>query len=414
MAKLYYTLKTNYSNAFDVARFNIIWRFNYVLSVLFVLLNIVFLIQGDVQSVVHFIIALLITTGSLFYLFKTKKFSTIYYFISICGILFPTVTMNTTNHLPHYGDIVWLIVAICIAYFGLGSKIGKYFFLAGLISIAIHIGFYLNINLTKINLLTTIDKVALITELTIAFSIVFYIIYQYTNLYSISEKSVMRINFELEKQNRFINEQNLEKETLLKEIHHRVKNNLQVVSSLLNLQSYSLNDKYALAAIKEGQGRIKTMALLHQKLYQNSHNISEINFKDYLTQLISMVASAYNNKSKVEVNVSVENIFFDIDTAVPLGLIANELATNAFKYAFEDGGDFFIGIVQSGNEEYVMEIRDNGKGLPANIEMEKVNTLGLRLVNILSKQLKGKVNYSYDNGSKFVISFIDTLKRREI
>lgn len=416
MIKLNYTIETAYTNAFDIARFNLIWRFNYVLSILLILLNVIFSIQGDFESVAHFTIALGITTGSLIYLFKTQQFRPIYFFISICGILFPAFTMNTVFHILHYGDIVWTIVAITIAYFGLGVKIGKYFVFAGALSISYHIFFTVDTNLANITTLSLIGKTALTVELLVALSIVFYIIYQYTSLYSLSEKKVTDINKELAIQYKLIQQQNSEKEILLKEIHHRVKNNLQIVSSLLNLQSNSLQEKEAIDAIKEGQGRIKTMALLHQKLYQGKDNFSQVNFKEYTSQLITAIESAYSlsSKKKVTVQVEVENLFFDIDTAVPLSLIINELASNAFKYAFPDVGTFYLGINRTPDNSYIMTITDTGPGLVPGFDFNNTKTLGLRLVFILCKQLKGNITYSYSKGTKFVISFMDTTNRKEI
>lgn len=404
MFNTYYSVKTQYTNSFDNARFNLVWRFNYVLTLLFVVLNLVYIIQGDFNSILSFTIAIIITFGSLVYLYKTNNYKTIYFFIATCGILMPALGMNYIMHQVHYGDIVWLIVAAALAYFGLGSNAGKYYALAGISAVAIHIIFFFNSNLAQVKPLNTLDKIVLALELSIALSIIFYIIYQYTSLYSQSEKNVLSINSELKKQNE-------EKELLLKEIHHRVKNNLQIVSSLLNLQSNSIDNEFAVTAIKEGQSRIKSMALLHQKLYQNSADYVKLDFNSYVSDLVESIDKANKNKEQiVKINIEVKNIYFDIDTAVPLGLIINELCTNCYKYAFKNGGVLLVAIEETASNNYKLTIKDSGLGLPNNINIENSKTLGLKLVTMLTKQLRGKLEYYFDNGAIFILSFTDKAK----
>ncbi|MBN2851445.1 MAG: tetratricopeptide repeat protein, partial [Clostridia bacterium] len=184
-----------------------------------------------------------------------------------------------------------------------------------------------------------------------------------------------------------------EKETLLKEIHHRVKNNLMVISSLLNLQSGTMTDDNTRAAVKESQSRVKSMALIHQLLYQ-SEMFTSIDFPKYLNQLMASLQSAYSKPGKnIQYIIRAEDIKFDIDTAIPLGLITNELATNAYKYAFTDSinGLIEVDFLRTDNHEYLLRICDNGKGLPAGLDLEDSPTLGLKLVKILTKQIKAKL-----------------------
>lgn len=413
--KLFYTIPLEETNPFKIARFNLIWRFNYVLSVLFVLLNIVYLVQGDVPSFLLFAGSLLITLGSLVFLYKTKNTFPVYVFISSLGVVLPSLAAIILVGQVNYGNLLWTIVGVSLAYFGLGAKAGRYFALVGVTGIAVYIYFFLNESITQIKHLMFIDLVALILEISIAFFIIFYIIYQYTSLYSMSEKNVMKINSELEVQNALINKQNQEKEILLKEIHHRVKNNLQLVSSLLNLQSNSISDATVVSAIQEGQSRIKTMSILHHRLYQNDGDFSKLSFKEYTTDLINSIHTTYSNKKvNTEIDIKIENIHLDIDTAIPLGLIINELTTNAYKYALAEGGSLLVSITSIQNNEYKLHIKDSGKGMPFHIDFENINTLGLKLVKILSKQIKGNLSYFYDDGANFVITFIDKSISSEI
>ena len=233
----------------------------------------------------------------------------------------------------------------------------------------------------------------------------------------ISRYRQVRLNKALSKQKQEIEKQNEEKDLLLKEIHHRVKNNLQIVSSLLDLQSNRIDDPKALNAIEQGQNRVMAMALIHQRLYQNE-DIASIDFQGYLKELTEQIASIYEDGESVRKTVSAPNMELDIDTAIPLGLIANELITNAYKYAFKGdsenkGSDLSIKVENQGGGDYAMTIEDNGPGLPEGFDWKKTRSLGLRLANRLSKQLHGSLMYSNDSGSAFTIQFKDTLSRKE-
>lgn len=229
-------------------------------------------------------------------------------------------------------------------------------------------------------------------------------------------------NKALAAKNRLISEQkddldtkNQEKELLLKEIHHRVKNNLQIISSLLDLQSSQIEDASALTAIEDGQSRVRSMALIHHKLYQNE-DMAVVNFYDYVTQLLSQIMSTLlQNKPEIKILVP-EDTSFDIDTAIPLGLILNELLTNACKYAFNETESpiMWIELTTLEKGHYQLAIRDNGPGMPAAFNIKKAKSLGLRLVRRLSKQLQGKASYENQEGACFLITFKDTTLRKTV
>ncbi len=216
--------------------------------------------------------------------------------------------------------------------------------------------------------------------------------------------------------NQEIVKQNEEKDLLLKEIHHRVKNNLQVVSSLLDLQSRGIEDEKALSTFMEGQNRVKAMALIHQRLYQNK-DLSTIDFAEYAKNLLSELGGIYEMTKNVKTNVIASgNTHFDIDTAIPLGLILNELICNAYKYAFKGSseGELRVHLDEHENGKYKLVVSDNGKGLPEGFDAKKAKSLGLRLVRRLSRQLHGEFEYINQQGAKFVIGFTDTLHRKAV
>ncbi|HMB46408.1 MAG TPA: histidine kinase dimerization/phosphoacceptor domain -containing protein [Candidatus Methanoperedens sp.] len=200
----------------------------------------------------------------------------------------------------------------------------------------------------------------------------------------------------------------LEKETLLREIHHRVKNNMQVISSLLRLQSKYIKDKDDLEIFKDSQNRISSMSLVHEKLYQ-SNDFTKIDFSVYVNDLVKSLFHSYGAISNnIIPNIKVNNVSLGIDSAIPCGLIINELVTNSLKHAFPDGrkGEIRVFMGQTGEKEFELVIRDNGVGIAQGIDFDKSDTLGLHLVRILAEnQLHGEINLIRNHGSEFKINF---------
>jgi two-component sensor histidine kinase len=208
---------------------------------------------------------------------------------------------------------------------------------------------------------------------------------------------------------------NFEKEILLKEIHHRVKNNLQIISSMLSLQGNYLSDNKIKEAVMESQGRVKSMALIHQMLYQHE-NFSSIDIKDYIGQLVKNIADSFGPISdKITTTLDIEEVSLDIDTAIPLGLIVNELLTNVYKYAFPNGkeGVVKVNLKRLNEDKFELNVTDNGIGLPENIQNAKQRkTLGLNMVNILTRQLKGELMVSVNQGTKISLQFSEVIKHQ--
>ncbi len=205
-----------------------------------------------------------------------------------------------------------------------------------------------------------------------------------------------------------------EKEVLLREIHHRVKNNMQIISSLLNLQIQYEDLDETVGVLKESQGRVKSMAIIHEKLYQSS-NLTYINFKEYVEKLIFDIFYSYGiTTSAIESVLDIEDIHLNIDTAIPLGLIINELITNCVKYAFpKSEGTIFIKL-KSLPEQMELIIADDGMGIPKDIDLENSKTLGLQLVNNLVNQLDGELKLNRNEGTEFKITFKELKYKKRI
>lgn len=228
----------------------------------------------------------------------------------------------------------------------------------------------------------------------------------------------VRINrkkrFEIEKMNLSIAQKNTqieaslkEKEILLKEIHHRVKNNLQIISGILDIQNFSIKEPEIKAILNEGQNRIQSIALLHKTMYQNK-NFNAVNFDKYLAELISHSKQAnYSLNKKIEIDFTTDDIQLEIDTAVPLGLILNELINNAYKHAFKEkqSGAISIALKEFDKKSYQLLFKDNGNGFAADFDVTKVKSIGYELINGLTKQLKGKLTTHNENGAVIIIHF---------
>ncbi|MFZ4621236.1 MAG: histidine kinase dimerization/phosphoacceptor domain -containing protein [Bacteroidota bacterium] len=195
-----------------------------------------------------------------------------------------------------------------------------------------------------------------------------------------------------------------EKEILLKEVHHRVKNNMQVISSLLNLQSSSLKDERTLSMFRESQNRVKSMALIHEILYR-SQDIASVNFSLYVKQMTASLQKSFGTRARdISVKVKIPNVVLEIDEAIPCGLIVNELVSNSIKYAFPKrrNGEITVELKKKKNR-FVLSVRDNGVGLPK--KAGESQSLGLTLVRALSEQLKGELTITVDRGTTFTVEF---------
>lgn len=204
-----------------------------------------------------------------------------------------------------------------------------------------------------------------------------------------------------------------EKEIMLMEIHHRVKNNMQVVYSLLDLQSKKVSDKKTKSILEESRNRIMTMALIHENLYQ-SENLASVSFKKYLEEVMESVAETYN-RPEVDLIIDMDPVELDIHVGIPCGLIANELVSNSFKYAFPDNkkGEIRIGVKRTSEGMNILSVHDNGIGIDKDFDFENATSLGLLIVNVLVAQIKGTIDLTSDNGTKFSITFPSTNMNKE-
>ncbi len=201
-----------------------------------------------------------------------------------------------------------------------------------------------------------------------------------------------------------------EKDTLLKEVHHRVKNNLQTVCSLLNMQSRGTDDEQMKNLIKSSQNRVMAMAMVHEMLYLRD-DLTAIDYKPYVFKLTEyLVKSVKGPDSKVKLVIDVPDIVLGIDTAIPLGLLINETITNSLKYGIKDDaeGEIHIELQKKDKDEYVLTIGDNGVGISESVDPKTTKSLGLKLIHNLARQLKGSITRDWSReGTNYIVKFKD-------
>lgn len=222
-----------------------------------------------------------------------------------------------------------------------------------------------------------------------------------------TQKKLLELkNKKIKTRNSIIRQSLSDKDLLIKEIHHRVKNNLQIVSSLLKLQASKTTNEEIKNSLNDAQDRINSMSLLHQLLYKNNQ-MSRLSFNGYLSNLISKISESFTSPSKqISIKTNLVDLELDIDTAIPLGLITNELISNAYKHAFnKESGEIKVTLSKIVKDTYSLKIEDNGVGIPHDFDIESLDSLGLDIVVILSEQINAELKMYNDNGAHFEIVF---------
>lgn len=221
-------------------------------------------------------------------------------------------------------------------------------------------------------------------------------------------KNLLHVHHKLYKTKSEVEEKIKEKETLLKEVHHRVKNNLQTVSSLLSLQSRNIDDKQTKDLLKNSQNRVISMAMVHEMLYMRE-DLSKIEYKSYVEELAEyLVRSIKGTSSNITLDIDIPDIKLNIDTAIPLGLLINEAVTNALKYGIVDDskGEIFIKLRRGDDGEYQLNIGDNGIGFPETMNHKTTKSLGLKLIHNLARQLRGSIIRDVTKkGTYYIVKF---------
>jgi two-component sensor histidine kinase len=365
---------------YERAKYLFAWRITLICTVVFTLLLAIYSFEMSHEFLVM-CGSLSISVSILVYLRFSKNYKPVFWVYVICALLFPHFTLNFTPDITHGKEFLWMIAGVVLAFVGLGKK-------EGLIVILLHatgIGLFLalSINNQIENLLPRTNTMLLGDFLEICFALfcIGYLLFRYMQINELLNREVKSVNMDLMKRNK-------ENVVLLKEVHHRVKNNLQIISSLLSLHKNELSEQNEINKFDDAINRIMTMSLIHQKLYRED-SLSQIKLSDYILELANEIKGVFNEDRNIEIRVVSEVDNIDIKTLVPLGLILNELLSNSFKHAFmgDKEAKIQIEIKRLSKARFEMNYNDFGSWVEPNDEQK--TGFGIELIKTLSEQLEG-------------------------
>ncbi|MBL4625276.1 MAG: sensor histidine kinase [Flavobacteriales bacterium] len=347
--------------------------------------------------------ALGVATGSLIYLYFSTFYKPLFWVYACAGTLILHFSINNIMDLTHYVDFLWMIAVILVAFIGLGETQGVIFI--GINAVGIGYFFWATLN-SHIEILTPRSNIILLgdfLEVLLVLFIIAYLLHQYMLFNNYSQKQLSKVNKELEKQNEIVQAKNDENVVLIREVHHRVKNNLQIIISLLRLQKSEL-DRDSAIKFDEAINRIMTMSLVHQKLYQEEE-LSNIDLKSYIHELTREIKRAVQLDTDISININSTVKKIGLKTIVPLGLLINELVSNSFKHAFGKNNNGIIQISIESKEKRQIELKyqDNGVWKTPH---ENSSKFGLELIGTLIEQLEGTLERN-ESKYKFLFKNLD-------
>jgi two-component sensor histidine kinase len=369
-----------YKNFYDKEKFLLAWRMSMLMTVLFFILSILHIINQS-DAIITLTTTFVLALSSTIYLWFSKKFVIIFWIYSMGGALIANLGMNYVVTATHYVDFVWILTSILVAFIGISARVGIVLIVLNSISFAYFYGVTVTKLFENFQPKSNLGLLAEYVEMVVALIIVSYLMYKFSFFQNEKDKDLVVANKETAiKAN--------ENEVLIKEIHHRVKNNLQIIVSLLRLQQNEIKSEEIKHQFSNAINRVLTMSLIHQKLYQDN-TLASIKIKDYLSELTADISklSTLTIPIKVNINSDIESI--GLKTIVPLGLIVNELMSNSLEHAFNDKNEALVDVSIKKKNNNIIELIyfDNGSWSK---KSETYTTFGLELIEILTSQLDGE------------------------
>ncbi|MCB9195017.1 MAG: sensor histidine kinase [Flavobacteriales bacterium] len=378
--------KTEYSDSYDQARYNLVWFITLVFTGLILLLTTVNFTTPE-YSPMPYVMALVMSAFSLFLLFRTRKYEVVSKIISAGGLFIVSYTFLCLAHVIQYTPPLWIIINVLFTYFTQGRLWGH--IVLGLHFLVVVVYFYLRFqdNLAHLPVYSDYDVHMFVIEYVILGLLIGYFLHVFVSTTYHAERKSKISNARLNIKNGLISKQNEEKELMMKEIHHRVKNNLQVITSLLRLQSYEMDGEENKEKFTEAIGRIKAMALIHEKMYQKEM-LENFDLRSYIYSLSNDILTTYSVTLNVEFEVKSEIDHLGSRTIVPVALLFNELISNSIKHAFReiDVPRISISLVPLDDDMFELTYSDNGIWKEASEE-----SFGLELINTMTEQLDGEL-----------------------
>ena len=342
---------------------------------------------------------------------NSRNYLLVFYIYSVCGYIIVAFSLMFYHSRIHLVDVLWLVTVVFLAFFTLGRKLGYILLFFAIVVMGLFIFLHLDNQILSLGKQTLYEKISLLIELTGGFILNFYLFYLFLELNRYSEKKLLESYAHVMDQNAQILQQNDEKTTLVREVHHRVKNNLQIVVSLLRMQSQEINNPEFRVLFQESINRIMAMSMIHQKLYQNE-NLSQIRIGDYLDELIHEIMNLNFREKGVQYEIKTEVGKIGIKTLIPVGLLVNELVSNSLKHAFDDTANarIYIEIQKEGENQLRITYFDNGVWKP---QLGNAS-FGLVLIDTLIEQLEGTKEISLEGSGTTYSMVVLNLDEKDI
>lgn len=391
--------KTNYSDIYDQARFELTWVVTSAIFISMVIFSTIALIFTPANAPVA-LLAIFLTFLLLVNLYHSRKFKRTAIGFVVLGVVVSIYQLFAVSNVLHLVDVIWFFVIILFGFFTLGMAWGVIATTSFILSLIVFILFFVNDNIATVGQVSRNEMTSMVVNSILAGILLFYVIYKFYHTHNFAEKKYHVINRRLTEKNLIIKKKNDANEIMLKEIHHRVKNNLQIITSLLRLQSSEIESEESKEHFREAIDRVGAMAMIHEKLYQE--DFARIELDNYIRSLVSSLMGNYAiDRDRVNFEVNVGHVSIDVRKVVPVALILNELVSNSLKHgSTENGSGIEILIqLQMENEYISMLYKDNGKW--KNNSNEK--SFGLQLIDVLCSQLDG--NYSLDKDDEIIYQF---------
>jgi two-component sensor histidine kinase len=393
------------SDFFEQSRYQLTLQLNILLGIILAILGISFYFLD--QDVIYLNSIGLLSCISLTILqITTKNYKLPAILMSIIGNTLSILTLLLLKDSFHFVDPLWMIIIALFTYFTLGKLAGNISILIQFSAIALYIIFYSNHNLSLIKELSQGELFSLALNSFLCAIVIGYLIHQFLKRNSTAAEQYQTLNKELEFKNELVENQNREKTAMLKEIHHRVKNNLQVITSLLRLQSRDIENQEAVTHFNEAIDRISAMALIHNQMYQ-SKDLNKIELEPYLQSLSKNILNSYILNIPVNITFKIELKYVTSNVIVSIALIFNELISNSLKHAFSNKseGTIAINILEDSAGTIKFLFIDDGDWKTP----EKSDSFGLELIDTLTQQLNGTFTRTSENGTTY--EFILTSER---
>ena len=384
------TPSTDFSDYFEKANFKLTWNITITLAVFLFIIFCFFIIVQPIFAI-HYGAGAVFTIIASYWLYTKRQYKGVAKMLSICSYGLVNTSIFLIPNAVHYIEPFWIFIITLYAYFTLGKKWGAVFLFGNLISTGLYFLFFINENILGIEYISLEQGLGMTLEFGLCCVIVGYIINQFISTKEWAESQLKKANEKIMSEKNMVEKHVQEKTVLLQEIHHRVKNNLQVVTSLLRMQSGNSVSTETKKHFEGAVNRIMTMALVHQKMYENE-NLAEINLNDYLTSLVDDINSSASSEFniKFDIKTSIEEV--GMKSIVPLALIVNELVTNSIKHAFnEDNKEpnikLIINEIDNDSGFFKLEYSDNGQWKPTS-----GSSFGSELIEVLTEQLEGSLD----------------------